>query len=62
MDNEQALSMNPYMLLSWINMKLRDEKIDFKELCSIYDMDEDILLQRLEEIGYKYNSSTNQFK
>ena len=56
------LPQDPYMLLSMINMKLRDENQDLDDLCKSFDIDKASLTEKLENIGYTYNPSTNQFK
>ncbi|MDF2674670.1 MAG: hypothetical protein K0R09_2938, partial [Clostridiales bacterium] len=38
MDNEKLLNMEPHMLLSWINTKLRDEFETLKKLCDEYGL------------------------
>ncbi len=52
---------DPYLLLSIINTKLRDEADTLEELCKIYNTDQEALTFRLEAIGYRYNAETNQF-
>lgn len=55
------LPSDNYMLLSYINMKLRDFYDSLLSLCD--DLDESIeeITTRLEEIGYIYDSSINKF-
>ena len=50
------------MLMSIINMKLRDFYGSFDELCDDLDEDRDELLGLLERAGYRYDSVTNSFK
>ncbi|MDD2960259.1 MAG: DUF4250 domain-containing protein [Lachnospiraceae bacterium] len=52
---------DPVMLLSYVNMKLRDEKITPAELCRSQDLDYNGLIQKLRSIDYEYDSMTNQF-
>ncbi|MGN1393258.1 MAG: DUF4250 domain-containing protein [Succinivibrionaceae bacterium] len=54
-------TMDPYILFSIVNMKLRDENYNLDELCSRYDIEKNILNERLSSIGYQYNPKTNQF-
>lgn len=61
MDRENILAMDPYMLLSYINTKLRDEFESLKDLCSSFDVNEEEIEGKLRKIGYKYNDATNQF-
>lgn len=53
---------NPQILLSTVNMKLRDQFSSFDELCDELDEDKDKLLAILNGAGYKYDSEHNQFK
>ena len=52
---------DPYMLLSVVNMKLRDEAANLEELCKTYDKDQNELVEQLLAIGYVYDASHNQF-
>lgn len=57
------LPQDPFMLLSFINMKLRDydyENLD--DLCSQLDIDKVTLLSKLKEAGFEYIPSINQFR
>jgi hypothetical protein len=56
---------DPYMLLSWVNMKLRDsypslEALADSELESEDELSEKII-KKLESAGYFYDSTHNQF-
>lgn len=62
LNKDQMLSMDPYMLLSFINTKLRDEFESIESLSSYYDLKERDIIDKLSAIGYEYDSSTNQFK
>lgn len=61
MDGEQLLKMDTYMLLSIINMKLRDEFSSLDYLCEDYNIDQKELSFKLSGIGYIYNKQINQF-
>jgi len=50
------------MLHSIVNMKLRNEKQTLAHFCSNYQLEQTILLQRLENNGLTYNAGQNQFK
>ncbi len=52
---------DPYMLLSFINMKLRDEYGSLETLCDDLNIDPDELCEKLRSIGYEYNPDTNRF-
>lgn len=56
------LPQDPMMLLSVLNLKLRDMYSDFDSLCDDMDVDKAEIINKLAEIGYKYDSQTNQFK
>jgi len=57
-----ALPHDPFMLLSYINMKLRDEYDTLDELCDNLEVDKDEIVSRLREAGFEYNPSVNQFR
>ncbi len=56
------LPQDPMILLSFVNMKLRDEYPDLDELCDSLDLDRDELLERLEKAGYHYDEENRCFK
>lgn len=55
------LPNDPIMLLSAVNMKLRDYYKDLDDLCDDMNADKDELTDKLSSIGYEYDSDENQF-
>ena len=54
---------DPYMLLSFINMKLRDGDYEsFSDLCHALGVDEKEVKNKLEEAGFEYNPDLRQFR
>lgn len=53
---------DPVMLLSFINLKLRDEYSSFEALCDGLDVDKKEIEDILSGAGYVYNAATNQFR
>lgn len=49
------------MLMSVINMKLRDFYPDLDALCEDLDIDRKALESRLAEIGFEYSPENNKF-
>lgn len=62
MTNDTINSMDPNMLVSIINMKLRDQYSSLNLLCDDLELSEKDIINKLESIGYNYNKSENQFK
>lgn len=50
-----------YMLLSIINMKLRDSYSSLDSLCESEDISKEEIITKLKSIGYNYNKELNQF-
>jgi len=50
------------ILLSIINMNLRDKYASLTELCNAEDVSEEGIADKLEAAGYKYVTESNQFK
>ena len=48
-----------YMLLSIINMKLRDSYSSLDSLCESEDISKEEIITKLESIGYNYNKYLN---
>lgn len=53
---------DPVMLLSFVNLKLRDECANLDIFCEHYNISESDLTEKLASIDYFYNASKNQFK
>lgn len=60
MSNE-TLPDDPYILLSFINTKLRDRYASLDELCNDMQLDKDQLIQKLQLVGFQYNPIANKF-
>ncbi|MBQ3392700.1 MAG: DUF4250 domain-containing protein [Lachnospiraceae bacterium] len=55
------LLQDPHMLVSVINMKLRDRYGTLEALCDDLELDRDQLVRKLREGGYEYNAERGQF-
>ncbi len=51
----------PVMLLSFVNLKLRDYYKDLQALCEDLDVKEEEITGKLGSIDYHYDSERNQF-
>lgn len=60
LSNYQMMDIN--MLLSIVNMKLRNEKHTLDDFCISYQLDKMILCQRFENYHLTFNEAQNQFK
>ncbi len=58
----ENLPQDPFMLLSMINMKLRDVYPSLDELCAAMDIDRDALCKKLGDAGFEYMPEINQFR
>ncbi|WP_319371915.1 DUF4250 domain-containing protein [uncultured Ilyobacter sp.] len=61
MEIKNMKSMDPNLLLSIVNMKLRDEFENLEDLLRYYNLKESDLTDKIKEIGYHYCKETNQF-
>jgi hypothetical protein len=52
---------DPMMLLSWVNMKLRDFYPSLEKLCEDLEIDRNELEKTLENAGFTYNEAQNKF-
>ena len=57
----QTLPNDPIMLLSFINMKLRDIYSSLDDLCEDMNLDRTELVQKLAQAGYEYSAENNKF-
>lgn len=56
------LPSDPFILLSYINTKLRDRYSSLDELCDDLDVDRASLEARLHAAGFDYIPAANQFR
>ena len=56
------LPSDPQILLSMINMKLRDEYDSLEALADGLEVDINEIKEKLKNAGYAYNADTNQFR
>jgi hypothetical protein len=59
--NAMNLPNDPIMLLSVVNLKLRDFYKDLDALCDDMDADKADLCAKLKAVGYEYDAQRNQF-
>ena len=50
-----------FILLSYINTKLRDEFSSLDDLCATLGYDKEEIVSRLKSAGYEYNEDENKF-
>lgn len=53
---------DPAILLSYVNTQLRNHYPSLEELCAALSLDEALLRQKLDTIGYEYSQTQNQFQ
>ena len=56
------LPNDPAMLLSYINMKLRDQYDSLERLCDDLDISKSEIVEKLKTIDYIYDNEKKQFK
>lgn len=56
------LPKDPAMLMSFINMKLRNEYRTLEDFCNAYSLDETRLKATLESAGFDWIPSIRQFR
>ena len=56
------LPQDDFILLSFVNTKLRDEYGSLNSLCEDLDLPQDSIVSRLENLGYAYDEDLNAFK
>lgn len=58
----EDMPKDPFMLLSWVNMKLRDKYDSIDALCDDLDIDRDALDKSLNGAGFEYMPEINQYR
>lgn len=56
------LPKDPFILLSYVNTKLRDRDADLEHFCVREAADKAELCRRLADAGFSYDAGSNQFK
>ena len=62
MTPEKMTSMDPVMLMSIVNMKIRDEFGDLDSYVKFYELDKETLITRLANAGFDYLVDAKQFR
>lgn len=56
------LPQDPAMLMSFVNMKLRDEFSSLEDLCACYGISPEELKTKLAAFGFDWTPAINQFR
>lgn len=59
--NNQSIPKDPMMLVSFLNMKLRDFYPSLEALCDDLSLNVDEIKQTMASIDYQYDEQTNRF-
>ncbi|MDD9196061.1 DUF4250 domain-containing protein [Aliivibrio sp. S3MY1] len=62
MTPEKMASMDPVMLMSIVNMKIRDEFGDLNSYVKFYELDKEALIQKMANAGFDYLEEAKQFR
>ena len=62
MTDDMIKNIDPTILLSIMNTKLRDQYASLEILCDDLEITKEYVLNKLIVIGYNYNEKENQFK
>lgn len=54
--------MDPGMLYSLVNMRLRNDCSDLHDLARTLDIDEKAFVEHMRAIGFEYDAETRQFR
>ena len=52
---------DPFVLFSWVNLKLRDFYPSLDALCDDLEIDKTELVKKLADAGFEYNEKANKF-
>ena len=56
-----SIPQDPIMLLSYVNMQLRDNYSSLEDLCASLDIDREALKEKLRMVNYEYDAERNAF-
>lgn len=60
-EEHNMIPKDPVMLLSFLNLKLRDFYSNLDALCEDLDVDKEEIVKKLAAIDYQYDAEKNQF-
>ena len=52
---------DPFMLYSWVNLKLRDYYPSLDALCEDLELEKSDILEKLSAAGFEYDENLNKF-
>jgi hypothetical protein len=52
---------DPFVLFSWVNLKLRDFYPSLDALCDDLEINKEELIKKLADAGFEYNENANRF-
>ncbi len=58
---EMMIPKDPVMLLSFVNLKLRDYYSSLDDMCDGLDVSKQEITEKLAQIDYHYDADRNQF-
>ena len=56
-----VIPKDPFMLYSWVNLKLRDYYPSLDALCEDLELEKSDILEKLSAAGFEYNENLNKF-
>lgn len=56
-----TIPTDPFVLFSWVNLKLRDFYPSLDALCEDLEIDKKELIKKLADAGFEYNENANKF-
>ena len=56
------LPKDPFILLSYVNQKLRDDYASLEDLCEDLELDREALERQLDAAGFIYDKERNCFR
>ena len=62
MTRESLLAMDPNILVSILNMKLRDQYSSLEAFCEDINISEEEVIKKISSVDKIYDKETNQFK
>ena len=57
----ENIPQDPFLLLSYVNLKLRDYYPSLDEMCAGLNLDKAAVTKKLSGIDYAYDPDSNQF-
>lgn len=53
---------DPFILFSWLNTQLRDSGMTLAEFCTEHELEQEVLIAKMQAAGFRYDEAARCFR